>query len=124
MSGSRVLALVAVVVGLLAGIAHPVGIVAAGALAGSGAVVAALARLRHARAEETALVADWLRAKAYDDETVGDVLARFSDVRIAEIAESHRTYLLEQGREAERCAEHKRRCEAARRGAATRQGRP
>ena len=57
-----------------------------------------------------------------DAESVGDVLARFSGTRIAEIAQQRRAYLVEQGREAERAAEHERRSCAARRAAATRHG--
>ena len=112
----------ALAVASIAGLVHPGDLIAAGALAGTGAVLAALISRWQRRAEETALVADWLRAKAHDDESVGDVLARFSGTRIAEIAQQRRAYLVEQGREAERAAEHERRCEAARRGAAARHG--
>ncbi len=104
----------------LAGLAHPADLVAAGGLAGSGAVVSALISRHRASEEKTALVADWLGAKAHDDESVVDVAARFSGTRIAEIAQQRRAYLHDQGREAERSAEHERRSQAARRAAATR----
>ena len=92
----------------------------AGALAGAGYIVAALMRRHDDEAERTALVSAWLRAKAFDDETIGAVLARFEDLALADIAEQRRRYLVEQGRRQEADAEHDRRSAAGHKAAATR----
>lgn len=86
-------------------------------------VVAVLAdghRSGRAEREQTVLVAEWLGRKGYPDETVADVLTRFDTVTLGDLAEQRRRYFYVQGYDAALRAEHERRSDAARRGAARR----